>query len=148
MSFFNRNSSARPSADAVARAQGFGMVVPDAPSSPAASPDRATAILSSPEAVGREAQAAHLAKGTTLPAAEAIGILAAGPRNSTLSAAFGGAVAAREALGLPPDPVRDAQLARGIESVLGTSGYSAPAAASEAEEYAAGQAAARKLLGR
>ena len=148
MIFGNRQSPARPSADAVDRARGFGMVVPDASSSPAASTDRATAIMSSPEAVGREQQARHLAHGTALPAADAIGILAAGPRNPTLSAALGGAVAAREALGLPPDPVRDAQLARGIESVLGTSGYSAPAATSEAEEYARGAESARRLLGK
>ncbi len=63
-----------------------------------------------------------------------------------------GAAAARQALGLQPDTARDAAVARGVESALAGPGkWSAPDAtpgASEAEEFAAGAAAARKLLGR
>ncbi len=152
MAFGSRTPSARPSADAVARARGFGMVVPDAPqapSAPAARSNRVTAILSNSEAIGREGLARHLAHGTAMGVDDAVGVLAAAPRSSALGAALGGAVAARQALGLPPDPERDAQLARGIEAVLGTSGYSeSTPAASQAEDFVAGAAAARKLLGR
>lgn len=71
MSFFRnqRGTAARMSAaDAVSSARGFGQPAP-APEAarPASATDRVSAILGHPEAVGREAQARHLAYATARP---------------------------------------------------------------------------------
>jgi len=139
--------------DVAAAGRGFGRVgsAPDAARAASAATDRVSAILGSPEAVGREAQAKHLASGTAIPAAQAIEILKTGSRGTALAAAMGGAASARAALGLPPDIARDAAVARGVEAFLGSCGGRddpAPAEGSDDAEYQAGAAAARRLLGR
>ena len=157
MSFFRnqRATAARLSVpDVAAAARDFGRPAPAPEAARAASGaiDRVSAILGSPEAIGREAQAAHLAYATALAPDQAVAILAVGPRGAVLASAMAGAAAARQALGLPADTARDAAVARGVESALAGSGlWSAAEArpvATDAEEFAAGAAAARKLLGR
>lgn len=147
-----RSATLLSTTDVVAAARGFGRVesAPEAARAASDATDRVSAILGSPEAVGREAQASHMANATTIPAAQAIEILKTGARGTALAAAMGGAAAAREALGLPADTARDASVAKGVEAFLGSSGGRddpAPAAGSEEAEYHAGAAAARKLLG-
>jgi len=147
-------SATRALASALApAARDLGGGAPTAPVTPsAATADRVAAILGHPETVGREAQARHLAYATALAPDQAVAILAVGPRGAVLASAMAGAAAARQALGLPADTARDAAVARGVEAALAAPGlWSAPDAtpgASEAEEFAAGAAAARKLLGR
>ena len=151
------HSTSRPGLPATldnvaAAARNFGRA--SAPAAPTASPvasDRVSMILHSPEAVGRQEQAEHLAHSTTLAPAAAVAILAAGPRAPALAAAMGGAGAMRAHLGLPADPERDAAVARSVEAFLAGGGGDAPAASSgksDADEYAEGAASARRLLGR
>lgn len=118
-------------------------------------PDRLTAILGHPEAVGREALADHLAKATAMTVEQAVAALACSARSgaagSTGAAAAAGAAVARALMGLPPDPAGDLALgkqAADAHAVDITNRARAEAGAAKfQEEFAEGQESARRLLG-
>ena len=127
-------------------------LAPIAPITPAAAANRDATIVGSAEAVGRERLAEHLAGDASVSLSAALGILAASHRSPAISAALAGAGGARLANGLPADTARDAAAARAIDATIAVGLWRAPADAassgSDADEFAAGAEAARKLIGR
>ena len=112
---------------------------------------RLKAILDSPEAVGREDMAKHLAFETAATPAEAIARLAASARApfGPVASAMAGASIARAALGMAPDPAADMAVAQGVAVALGgPCGADAAASAQWQRDMEEGARTARELLGR
>ena len=109
---------------------------------------RINAILTHPEAEGREGLARHYAFATSESVEAAVAALRASGLDVTRSAALAGSATARRLLGLRDDPVRDARIAEDIASRTAQPAEQDEAVEAFRRDFESGRQAAAKLIGK